>query len=855
MEKVLKIEKQPIIEEDLGLENTPIIQYRDEKEVWVTPIKMFKIVDNLQQLRAADFNKYSQGVVFGGVDGSVGNNTFYKWVGDSTEPENIPDVVTSALSQGGRWIKQDIGGKGALANFVTLDTEQTIEPLAIKTWNNFNKFYGHDTAGQIALIKDGVADNLMLTFCETDESNVLARIGYPERTSVNLEIFNTLGGDVAFNRDIVFSERNSADFNKVAFVGYTSNNLDNLIIRNEKSDSVYIANNIVGTDQNYLPKFSLANNADNLNITNLASGDIEFNTNLTFSGGRKLISFVETPVEIHQATPKDYVDDADENLQNQIDTNTQEIAATNTRIDAIDEKILQLSGSSVVIGQINKTKDDVEVDRETILDAFVQQVKSRVPKEGDSVYTTDNYAYYRLATAWSSPYTISINIANTTTAGLVKSVENIDTNRGKVKVDPVTGEMDIVKGDQLPYKDLANTFLEDQTFNKKARVKGTFYTEGLAFLNGENDLNSLSTGVRDPADQNPDPADKLLEVWNYNSAGVPSRRKGFGTYNKTVDINSVNQWEIVNMDAMQRYVATHGGSIPSNMVTTDTTQTITGQKTFNGRTYYTHTPTTNNELVNKKYVDDAVAAGGGGGGGDVYTTRDNTFERLNIFKCVDYTLPSRFNNSFWVYPDPSYALPEFAILQVGGKMVESLNASNGHFIILKAWNDDACPSFKWCDSTSVNSVDLYWDYWEARSRITLRNFTVVTRSFQSDPEWEQDYATANYVNQKLQALYDHIDGRLKTIEQALNIPTTLANESRAIKAMIDEIVVPKSKVTTLYEELNSLQGYEGLLDMSEPEERKQIFSTTDRAEQLRILDEIKLRKEEAERQQQEQNGV
>ncbi len=56
-----------------------------------------------------------------------------------------------------------------------------------------------------------------------------------------------------------------------------------------------------------------------------------------------------------------------------------------------------------------------------------------------------------------------------------------------------------------------------------------------------------------------------------------------------------------------------GGSAqaPTNMVTTDTEQSITAVKTFAKLPKSTAVPADNAELVNKKYVDDKVAAGGG----------------------------------------------------------------------------------------------------------------------------------------------------------------------------------------------------------------------------------------------------
>lgn len=904
MNDILTITKQPIVEEDLGLENTPVIQFRDEKEVWVTPLKLFKIADNLEQLRVTDFNKFSQGVVFGGAEGSVGNNCFYKWFPESTEVESIPDVVTSKLSETGRWIKQDIGGSaGQQGNFVTLDTEQSIEQNATKTWYNFNKFYGYNQAGQVALIKDNNSQNLKLTLCETDESSISAHFGYPSRTSQNLEIFNKLDGEIAVNRDIVFSDRGEDTFNDIGFIGYTRDNRDNLIISNTKSDKVYIANSIVGTDPYYVPKFSLSSLNDKLQITNEASGEIELNRNLTFSGGRKNISFVATPTLAHQATPKDYVDTADQALDAKIQQNTQGLADANSRLDAVDDKLLQLSGASKIIGQINQTKDQVETNRETILNAFVQQVKSRVPEEGDTVFTTDNYAYY-YTTSWSQPYTISINIANTTTAGLVLSTANSDSNRGKIYVNPSNGVMNVIG--QVAYLDTTNTFTQNNTFNGTSFVVNSKSAQ----LNSFVEIGAAGGGSLQPTDH-------LISIDGGNGVGVPSRLRGKAVYSKDISLFDVADYEIINYNFVREHLATL-----DNVVTIAGTQTITGAKTFTeavtignsntekrlyiyGSNRCTNTVTadtnlfvgldhsdtqggnslfrvqynpsqpnsngafynktlninsiTDNEIINYKFFKENSGGGGSTPANMVTTDTTQTITGAKTFSgvlsfswhCIQQTfdlpgLPSV--SSFGAFSNDVDGDTRELNIVIGESKFQTY--VGGRYPPIEDWI-----KFIYKGNTiTYSSMSMEFMY-----AVTIENASFGTSTYALDPVWEQDYATANYVNQKLQQLYDHIDSRLRALEQAVNVPTTLA-DTRVVKAMIDNMRVPKSKITTLYEELDSLEGYEGLIGMSSTEERQKIFATDDRAEQLRILDEIKARKEEEERQRaerykQQQNEV
>ena len=68
------------------------------------------------------------------------------------------------------------------------------------------------------------------------------------------------------------------------------------------------------------------------------------------------------------------------------------------------------------------------------------------------------------------------------------------------------------------------------------------------------------------------------------------------------------------------YSLTQQWNLSKELLTTSTSQTITSKKTFNKLPESSVTPTTNNQLVNKKYVDDSVA-----GVNDLYTVEINTF--------------------------------------------------------------------------------------------------------------------------------------------------------------------------------------------------------------------------------------
>lgn len=148
---------------------------------------------------------------------------------------------------------------------------------------------------------------------------------------------------------------------------------------------------------------------------------------------------------------------------------------------------------------------------------------------------------------------------------------------------------------------------------------------------------------------------------------------------------------------------------------------------------------------------------------------------------------------------------------------------------------------------------------EFQSNCTIVNaqFGSITRGL--DPVWEQDYATANYVNQKLQELFDYLDTRLTTIENKLGI-TSAKSRAKTIdaKAMINNIAVPKSKVAELFDRLENLQGYERVLGYSNAEERMELSKAIDNEEIImQIMDSIKARMEaeakERELQEAQQN--
>lgn len=939
----LEIKKKLIVEEDLALEDSPLTQTRAGETFDVTPLKMFKIVKSVEELKLIDVNKFKQSVIFGAPEGAEINNIFYQWYPDNNLPEDVPHVVSSDVSPTGRWVEQVFVSIATFSNnFVTLNTPQYIERGADKQWLNNNIFFGDSSFGQIVLGADEESASLKMSFVDTrgklfqQEAFIgFAALGDDDFVVVN----NKEGGKIAFGNELTFLG-DAKNINNVALAA-----LPHQAVPKSQLDAAKDALEQAMQEM----KQELEQQIDDL------AADVQTNTE----------SIAENATKIEQ------------NKQD-IASNASDIVQNTTRLDELSDRIDRITQTGVVVGQIPKTMAEVEVDRETILDAFVMERKSREPLEGDSIYTTDSHGYYRHATAWSDPYTISIGIATTLAPGLVKSVDNTDANRGKVKVDSSSGEMSMVKGEKLPYVDQANTFEQDNVFNKNLRVLQNLNVTGIAYASG------ASVGVRAPGDTLPQAEDQLLEVHSYNASGVPSRQRGLATYNKTVDTSGAYPCEIVNVDALQRYVGAKlptdiarktqsndftaantfsagltvknaltildtsgssdfdkaklivqgyvrarssltadkglyagmdhgdgdggnalfrvqkypenpsltvgayynkvitnpsddeivnhkwlkdyvasqgGGSVPTNMVTTDTTQTITGTKTFTILPTSSVAPTSNEQLVNKKYVDDKVAAGGGGGSGDYVTLgTEQTITGGKTFTSYKITLPMYINIQNQTYFRPlgisSTVQPEVAVgcglnftsLRLSAA---SYSSSASQQISLRACSPNyslvgySCPMLDW-SINGYNNFMLFTSYSSIKflSNVTIQNASFGTRMLALDPVWEQDYATANYVNQKLQALYDHVDARLKALEEAAGLPSLArAGDSDMFKAALNKVNVQKSATAELLEELDNLEGYKGVIAFTTPEERLAIVEASDRAEQLRILDAVKERVE------------
>lgn len=87
------------------------------------------------------------------------------------------------------------------------------------------------------------------------------------------------------------------------------------------------------------------------------------------------------------------------------------------------------------------------------------------------------------------------------------------------------------------------------------------------------------------------------------------------TFKNSNSVNFGPMLYIIKYDTSSRYthITTDVKSTPTRMLSSENEETISKKKTFSVLPESSVTPTTDRQLVNKKYVDDTVAANGGGG--------------------------------------------------------------------------------------------------------------------------------------------------------------------------------------------------------------------------------------------------
>lgn len=157
------------------------------------------------------------------------------------------------------------------------------------------------------------------------------------------------------------------------------------------------------------------------------------------------------------------------------------------------------------------------------------------------------------------------------------------------------------------------------------------------------------------------------------------------------------------------YSLTQQWNLSKELLTTSTSQTITSKKTFNTLPESSVTPTTNNQLVNKKYVDDSIVANKTGVR-YLELTSDLDIKDLEIG--VYYIVPNNHVISY-SYSSPAYTFTD--IPNRGFIMHILYNESSPSNTYIAYWED-------------VESRDQYLLYANDFGKPTLYNSTPITTS-------------------------------------------------------------------------------------------------------------------------------
>lgn len=193
------------------------------------------------------------------------------------------------------------------------------------------------------------------------------------------------------------------------------------------------------------------NSLENIDVSNFVrkdqdetiTGSYTFNKNVTLNGtpanetdavNKKFVEEKITPISEKQTQLEEKQGEIKGKVT-QLETTT---GQHTTAIDEINTKISTISEGVVVIGTIEKSKQEV-TDDSSLLDNFVRDQKSRAKRKGDLVITNDNYNFYYNGTSWVPAGIRTVDFASTTNAGIVKlgteegQLEKVD-NQGLVKV-------------------------------------------------------------------------------------------------------------------------------------------------------------------------------------------------------------------------------------------------------------------------------------------------------------------------------------------------------------------------------------------------------------------------------------
>lgn len=272
--------------------------------------------------------------------------------------------------------------------------------------------------------------------------------------------------------------------------------------------------------------------------------------------------------------------------------------AINTGVSSLNQPITELrneinsikTGMLVRIGQIAKTHEEVNADKDNLLNTFVQTKKSRAPRDGDIVWTTDKFIYSFISGAWDNGEQ-NVNLeATLDVSGTIK----LSDQQFHVGQGDQPGTAKIVGADQLATK-MELSGLTDK-YNQQQQSIGDINTT----LQSKADADQVySKGDADGKFATTDSLSSLTQTVSSNTQSINTIQ---GSLSDKANVgDSYTKEESDNKfglkSEVERIDRELGDKAPATTtVTTNTTQTISGTKTFSNGFFvggFKFTPETN----------------------------------------------------------------------------------------------------------------------------------------------------------------------------------------------------------------------------------------------------------------------
>ena len=197
-----------------------------------------------------------------------------------------------------------------------------------------------------------------------------------------------------------------------------------------------------------------------------------------------------------------------------------------------------------------------------------------------------------------------------------------------------------------------------------------------------------------------------------------------------------------------------------HIATADTNQTISGLKTFSTLPETSIAPTTNNQLANKKYVDDAVA--GAGGGEQIPTlVLDNPYTFVSGGSVTDSNMLSFFST----------------------RITEMLTETPKKGLILIEYNNSG-KSELWCCTENVSSQSTQYNFYLVNTEVKNANYryALAVRG-----AWANDVFTCSHI-MTVQDSYSFVLSNQVLTKTNNDSYTPTGNYNPATKKYVDDSI-------------------------------------------------------------------